>query len=206
MAAPELSRAERIALRISVAQTVLAVVGFLVGIIALYAALNEADAVRKQQQAAVWPYVDVSVTNDNSSDDRFTEVSISNKGIGPARVKTIGVLLDDEPTASWWDLIGKSTELGERDLLLSNADASGRVMTAGESLMLVRIDKTALADDEAGALEVLDQFRSVLTQGRVRMNICYCSVFDDCWKIDTAVAGEPSLVRDCGQNAEGVSF
>lgn len=206
MAASELSRAERIALRISVAQTVLAVVGFLVGIIALYAALNEADAVRKQQQAAVWPYVDVSVTNDNSSDNLFTEVSISNKGIGPARVKAIDVLLDNEPTASWWDLIGKSTELGEEDLLLSNTDASGRVMAAGESLMLVRIDKTALADDEAGALEVLDQFRSVLTQGRVRMSICYCSVFDDCWKIDTAVAGEPSAVRDCGQSAEGVSF
>lgn len=49
-------RMERLALRISVVQTALAVMGFFIGSIALYAALNEADAVRKQQQASVWPY------------------------------------------------------------------------------------------------------------------------------------------------------
>ena len=48
-----LSRIERMTLRMSVIQTVLAVTGFCVALIALYAALNEADAVRKQQQASV---------------------------------------------------------------------------------------------------------------------------------------------------------
>ena len=193
-------------MRISVAQTVLAVVGFLVGLIALYAALNEADAVRKQQQASVWPYVDFSISNSNLQNDQFTEVAISNKGIGPARIKTVNVLLDGAPTANWWDLVGKTAGLGEGDIALSNTDAAGRVMASGESLMLVRVDRNAIPDDEAGALEVRDRFRQALGQDRISMTVCYCSVFDDCWTVDMAVVGEASAVRACGQSAEGVSF
>ena len=90
-----LSRSDRIALRISVAQTALAVVGFLVGLIALYAALNEADAVRKQQQASVWPYLDLAVSNNNVIDNEFTTIAVANKGIGPARIRSIEVQFDD---------------------------------------------------------------------------------------------------------------
>ena len=139
-------------------------------------------------------------------DDQFTEVSISNKGIGPARIKTVSVMLDDEPASNWWDVVGKTAGLGEEGIALSNTDAAGRVMASGESLMLVRVDRNAIPGDEAGALEVRDRFRQALGQDRIRMTVCYCSVFDDCWQVDMAVVGEASAVRACGQNAEGVSF
>ena len=55
----QLTHAERIFVRVALLQTALAVIGIFTGAVALYAALTEADASRKQLQASVWPYVEL---------------------------------------------------------------------------------------------------------------------------------------------------
>lgn len=204
-----LSRSDRIALRISVAQTALAVVGFLVGLIALYAALNEADAVRKQQQASVWPYLDLAVSNNNVIDNEFTTIAVANKGIGPARIRSVEVRLDDAPVSNWWALLGLVGEGDGGSILISNADINGKVLSAGDEVEMMRLDKTALPVQGGEARdysEVLTRLRSAISEGRIRMNICYCSVFDDCWVFDTKRYGEPEAVGACPSQPEGVHF
>lgn len=206
---PALTRSERIALRVSVAQTVLAVVGFLVGLIALYAALNEADAVRKQQQASVWPHLDLAVSNNNVIDNEFTSIAVANKGIGPARIKNVSVWLDDAPVSSWWTLLELVGDIEGAPILISNADINGKVLAAGDEVELMRLDKTALPTAGGAAedySELLARLRGGIAQGRVRMAICYCSVFDDCWMFDTTRYGEPEAVAACKPQAEGVQF
>lgn len=204
-----LSRSDRIALRISVAQTALAVVGFLVGLIALYAALNEADAVRKQQQASVWPYLDLAVSNNNVIDNEFTTIAVANKGIGPARIRSVEVRLDDAPVADWWALLGAVVEGDGGSILISNADINGKVLSAGDEVEMMRLDKVSLpvtGGEPRDYSEVLASLRGAISGGRVRMNICYCSVFDDCWVFDTKRYGEPEAVAACPAQPEGVQF
>ncbi len=206
---PELSQSDRIALRMSAAQTVLAVVGFLVGLIALYAALNEADAVRKQQQASVWPHLDIAVSNNNIIDNEFTTIAVANKGIGPARIRSVEVRLDDAPVSSWWALLGAVGEGDGDAILISNADISGKVLSAGDEVELMRLDKAAIpvtGGEPRDYSEVLAGLRSAIAGGRVRMNICYCSVFDDCWVFDTKRYGDTEAVDACAAQPEGVQF
>ncbi|GJL90803.1 hypothetical protein [Hyphococcus sp.] len=206
---PELSRSDRIALRISVAQTTLAVVGFLVGLIALYAALNEADAVRKQQQASVWPHLDIAVSNNNVIDNEFTTIAVANKGIGPARIRSVEVRLDDAPVSDWWALLGSLGEGDGGSILISNADISGKVLSAGDEVEMMRLDKAEIpvtGGEPRDYSEVLSGLRSAIAGGRVRMTICYCSVFDDCWVFDTKRYGDPEAVSACEAQPDGVQF
>jgi len=207
--APELTRADRIAMRMSAAQTVLAVIGFLVGLIALYAALNEADAVRKQQQASVWPYLDLAVSNNNVLGHEFTTIAVANKGIGPARIRSVDVRLDDAPVSNWWELLERVAESDAGPFLISNADLNNKVLAAGDEVEMMRLDKTALpvsGGEVRDYSEVLASLRSAIDAGRVRMRICYCSVFDDCWVFDTKRYGEPEAVAVCESQPAGEQF
>src|SRR5215510_1732392 len=90
-----LTPAERIFVRISVMQTALAVIGIFTGAVALYATLNESDAVRKQLDASVWPHVETGsdlYTKEavarheefHGSEGPLFRFTVLNSGIGPA--------------------------------------------------------------------------------------------------------------------------
>lgn len=49
-------------------QIVLSVVGVFIAVLALYAAITESEAVRRQTAAAVWPFVQVSIADYDSGD------------------------------------------------------------------------------------------------------------------------------------------
>ncbi|MEO1029724.1 MAG: hypothetical protein AAFX02_11790, partial [Pseudomonadota bacterium] len=76
-------------------------------------ALNEADAVRKQQQAAAWPFVYASTVNNNLPGDESFSVDVANKGLGPAKIVSAVVLINDEPVANWWDAVAAAASVDQ---------------------------------------------------------------------------------------------
>lgn len=192
-----LSRADRIALRISVIQTVLAVTGFVVGAIALYAALNEADAVRKQLQASVWPFVKLQDVNYDAPGDKRFEIMVGNRGIGPARIKTVSVTIDGEPQTNWRDMIRPLADgagFGTTNFLVE-----GTVLAPAEDITMIGLSA------EFSSPELVDAFRELVGSGRVNMEICYCSVFDECWNLN-AREGDTNPVKQCPEPAPESSF
>jgi len=186
--AEKLSRAEKIALRVSVIQTVLAVTGFFIGVIALYAALNEADAVRKQLQASVWPHLRVTDMNRGVPGEERFDIIVSNRGIGPAVVKSVAVTVDGEEMNSWFEVVGSIA--GDRQVGISNNVLGGAVIAANEDIIAVSLEA------KYSTAEATVAFRDLTRSGRANLRICYCSVFDDCWTHD-AYAGETIETKSC---------
>jgi hypothetical protein len=122
---------------------------------------------RSQERAAAWPYLSLSASY---SDKGFSYV-VTNKGMGPALVRDVVVLLEGRPVSGWpgvldelfgpdhtygWDRIGVN-EL--RDVVLS----------AGE-----RVVAFSIPWDE--------KVRPAFANGsRFEVRACYCSVLGDCW-------------------------
>ncbi|MEE2691391.1 MAG: hypothetical protein VX640_07625 [Pseudomonadota bacterium] len=166
----DLTKAERIFVRISVMQTILAVVGLFTGAVALYATLNEADAVRKQQEAAVWPLVQMAISDfDVETKQPILRISARNAGIGPARILAFRVRVDGVAKTTWDDVF--TTLAGSHDNVLKSY-FSGRVVSPGEEVNL------ALARDSV-ARTALDKVYG--GSSRLEWDVCYCSVFDKCW-------------------------
>jgi len=184
----EMTRAERIFVRISVLQTFLAIAGMFTGAIALYAALNEADAVRKQQQAAVWPSIGVTQINYGSPGEERFVINVSNKGIGPARIITAEVTIDGEPVSSWREVLRQFSD--GQPFAMSNFRIGGSVLAPGEEVTAVAVEQ------KYSSKEILSGFRELASSGRANLSICYCSVFDDCWRFD-AVKESTEPIEQC---------
>ena len=185
-----MTRAERIFVRISVIQTILAVTGFFVALVALFAALNEADAVRKQQMASVWPHVTIRDYNYGSAGAERFNVVIGNRGIGPARIMVASLLLDDAIVGSWRELVAPFTEDNVSEAAISTVRISGAVLAPGEDIVAFGVSAQQTSPTLVTAVQSLAQ------SGRVNIEICYCSVFDDCFSLN-AVKETTTPVQKC---------
>lgn len=183
-----LERTEQIALRISVAQTILAVIGFMVGVVALYAAMNEADSVRKQQQASVWPHIRIRDMNIGVVGQERFDVIVGNRGIGPAVVKYVSAVIDGEEKLSWYDIV--KPLVGERRFGMSHESITGAVIAPNEDITIVSVEA------QYSSPEVVTAFRDLVRSERANLFICYCSVFDECRRVD-AKANETVEVDQC---------
>lgn len=152
--------------------------------------------------ASSWPYVQYS--SGNLTDQGVAQVSLSltNSGVGPARIERVEIRYDDRPIASSKDLMEAccvrepaDRAALERQIGAANLDngvvtvgIEGRILAAHEEVELLRLRRTSA---NAAVWERLDRAR-----WQIKPRICYCSVFDECW-IAQPRPQKPARVAQC---------
>ena len=165
----KLTHAERIFVRINVAQTVLAVAGLFTGAIALYAAVTESEAVRRQTAAAVWPYVQLMTWDSTDPGAEYFRISMTNAGVGPARIEAVRLNLEGQVATTWVEALTRLT--GGDVPRFSQMAVVGRVLSPTETVNLMETNEPKLA------LKLHD----IVVRGAGSLEYCYCSIFEDCW-------------------------
>lgn len=173
---------ERLFARIAILQTFVSVMALVVAVAALYAALVESNAVRKQLDATVWPHVLIGPSFTRGPDG-MPQVSLValNSGIGPARIRHFQVTVDGQPVRTWsqmFDALEMSLPEG-----YVQSQLTGRVLQSGE-----RLEVLTVGGESAVALRGVAE--------RVTWDLCYCSVFDECYTVHNR-AMEPASVARC---------
>ena len=165
---------------------VIAVCALLVSSMATAASLWQSRVVAQQLASQVWPYVAFQ-TSYNKND---VQLSISNEGLGPARVRWIRVLIDGKVqhtlVGALRYLAGKEPELGG-----SFSDFTpGHVIRVGGGSTLFRItSKPAIA-------LIIKNYRRMLIEA------CYCPIIEgNCWITRSggqeSVSSDPHTVASC---------
>jgi hypothetical protein len=149
-----------------------------IGVSALFVSLYETHLVRAHQRVSVWPHLQGGIAWDG---DTF-RVLMVNSGIGPARVEGIRVRVDGIPVPHWTAFF---QEAGIATAPFMVHQISGRVLTAGETVDVL------LLSDPTMAAAAHDRW------GAARIEVCYCSVFDECWILDTEPGIPHREVRAC---------
>jgi len=182
----ELASTERLFLRLTFWQTLLSVVGVFIAVVALYAALSESAAVRQQTAAAVWPFVQLSIEDSDSGDAAEFTMSFTNAGVGPAKMRTMRLIVGGEPTRDWADAI---TRLGGRLTSSVNRNfISNRVLSPDEKVDSIHTNDAELAR----------KFQAVMGNPENYVTFCYCSIFDECWVADSRKdLQNPEMVEQC---------
>lgn len=200
------AKQSRLLVRLSILQLIPAVVGIFIATLALYAALNESDAVRKQQQAAVWPHMQVDLTNITTNDTTGIIIGVSNRGIGPARVRSANILLDGEQMVSWQELFLELQPEASGFFPRNDSRVGHTVLVPGSNVEVVKVSTEffdlydiasldGISTPEETASLVLS-LREAFREDRVEMQLCYCSVFDDCWLVSSANR-DPQPMETC---------
>jgi hypothetical protein len=96
----------------------------LVGLCALCVSAYTAYVQRQQVRAAVWPILEFD--SSNAPDIHFT---LANKGVGPAIIRHVTVMVDGQPVRNWKEALEKM--LGPGEHLFSESDMSFHVLGRG---------------------------------------------------------------------------
>ena len=181
-----LAHTEQIFVRLTFWQTALSVVGVFIAVVALYAALTESAAVRQQTAAAVWPFVQLSIEDNDSGESAEFTMSFRNAGVGPAKMRAMRLVIEGEPIRDWADAVthlgGQLTDNINRNFI------SSRVLSPDE-----KVDTFHTNDPELAR-----KFQAVMDNPESYLTFCYCSIFDECWLADSRQdLQNPEAVEEC---------
>jgi len=141
---------------------------------------------RQQVRAAVWPILEFD--SSNTPDIHFT---LANKGVGPAIIRHVIVMVDGQPVRNWREAVERILGPG---YLASESDMSFHVFAAGESRTVFTPrdpENNPLNFDKSNPLWVKMNKERL----RVSVEICYCSTLGECWTL-RASGLEPSTTTE----------
>ena len=150
------------------------VIATFIALLAVCVAGYTAYMQRQQVRAAVWPILEFDSSN------RPIRFTLANKGVGPAIIKHVILMVDEQPVKNWAEVLEKI--LGPGYHPGEESDMSGRVFAAGESMNVFT------PHDEAQNPIPFDKSNPLWTKldtgrGHVTVEICYCSTLGECWTL-----------------------
>ena len=163
-----------------------------IGLCALCVGGYTAYMQRQQVRAQVWPILQFDSSNGP------IRLSLSNKGVGPAIIKHVLVLVDGEPECNWTDVLNKLLGPPPAGTVhhYSESDMNSRVLSGNESL-----DIMTPQDDNQNPIKFdrSDPLWSTLNEERFRVSveICYCSTLGECWTL--RAGGRGASTTECRQ-------
>ena len=141
--------------------SVSAIIAALIGLLALCVSAYTAYLQRQQVRAQVWPYLEPGMSGSKR------ELLLFNKGVGPAIIEGVQVLVDGKPQRNWKAVFHA---LGlNYDHHIPYSTVSGIVIPANDHIdqvLFPTVEDFNLYAHEAKRLE---------------LRLCYCSSLGDCW-------------------------
>jgi len=150
----------------------------MISFVALGVGIYEAHLERSFHSASVWPRVEVFRSYNSK---RFSYVVI-NSGIGPAIVKSAKVSLNDRYFSNWKEAVTATTQASPAEVFVGNSHISNRVISPDKELDILTISDKALA-------------KLLAQSDNLAIELCYCSVFDECWVTDRN--NKPRPIGNC---------
>lgn len=161
----------------SIVDLSVALSALVLSIVSVAIAIHHGHTMEKLVAANSWPSIEIATSNADDQGQKDLRLVVSNVGIGPARIEKFIVRYDGEPVADARDLLRHCCATAdlpaERQPLLVTSAVLGRVLPAREKINVLHF---RYDDANADIWNRLDAARSHLS-----MQVCYCSVFDECW-------------------------
>ena len=166
---------------------VIAICALFVSSLATAASWWQSRVVATQLSSQVWPYLSIQTSYDSSS----VALTISNEGLGPARVRSVVLSLDGKPHQKLTEILDIIAPAQRRNLRGQFTDvARSSVIRVGGTVTLFRIG------DRAVMSALLRNYK------RMDLAVCYCPIISgDCWFVRKSGAddgdGDPQSVAEC---------
>ena len=142
-----------------------------VSVFALALGAWQTRLMQSQARASVWPHLEIGYTYNSNADENGFLWRIDNNGVGPARIETVALSLDGKPMTNWREVLRALGFKGE--MRVSTTSLAGEVIPPSLNRETA-IDTIRINQRDAASL-----FKEAVP--RFKMDICYCSVYDDCW-------------------------
>jgi hypothetical protein len=135
---------------------------------------SQTELMQTQSRASVWPYVSIGENDTRTEGKEAFTWRVDNNGVGPAKINSVVVMLDDKPYKNWNDIF--HTLLPEEKTFRSSQTSINGVvlppsLNRETTIELIKLETPSFAK----------AFLTAQEKKRFQMEICYCSVYDECW-------------------------
>ena len=138
-----------------------------------------ADANARLVETNSWPFISYTTSNANDSAHSIT-MGFANDGVGPAKVEAVEVIWNGVAYRDAIEFLRACCGyVHAKDDGLQWSLPTG-VLRAGQDVQFLTLPKKPSNMDAWTALDKARVSRAL------SINVCYCSVFDECWKDDIA--------------------
>ena len=168
-----------------------------VSLVSLWLALHSAHSMEKLVAANSYPYVETGRSNRTLERDpetgKFPQVIdyvLINNGVGPARIEWVQLDFKGKAMANLAELLDACCRQPRYDTVGLNhrGVVSGSLIPQGRELHTFTWDTPRDANPAFEALHA--------QMNDIRVSVCYCSVFDECYK-RTWASSKPEPVEQC---------
>ena len=140
-----------------------------------------ADANARLVEANSWPYLGYDTDNALGPKENTIDMKITNNGVGPAKIESVELKWNGRAQRNPGDFLraccGYAPDPAHHRLRTSGSIA-GNVLRAGETIAFVTLFRMEGADP------VWERLNHARDSSALSVNVCYCSVFDECWVED----------------------
>ena len=142
-----------------------------VSVFALALGAYQTRLMQSQARASVWPYLSIGYSYTSNVDKDAFIWTVNNNGVGPAKVESVTLTLDGKPMKRWEEVL---VALG-----VATTPSTAMSSIGGEVIPPNTNRETTIAPIKVHEREAARLFKAA--EKRFRMDVCYCSVYDDCW-------------------------
>jgi len=142
-----------------------------VSVFALALGAYQTRLMQSQARASVWPYLSIGYSYTSNVDRDAFIWTVNNNGVGPAKVESVVLMLDDKPMKRWDDVLAA--------LGVTTTPSTATSSVGGEVIPPNTNRETTIAPIKVHERETARLFKAA--EKRFRMDVCYCSVYDECW-------------------------
>ena len=172
-------------------ESFIALAALIVSISAVVVGLYEASLQREHDRAEVWPHAEIQVFTKPTG----ASLALENTGIGPAIIQSVVVAVDGHLQRDWREAL--HTLNGVEPAPFGNFSAVQHGLRPGERLVLLDLPVADLPRDF---------WKSI---ARVAVRICYASVFDEHWIVESKALGGVVTWREiarCPAQSDSAEF
>jgi hypothetical protein len=144
-----------------------------VSALALALGAYQTRLMQTQARASVWPFVVLGYNFNDGGPQGGFELHVENNGVGPAILRSVLVRFDGKPVRHWKEVFAQ---------IVPGGGTTMKGLLTG--LHAVVIPPSTNRDTAVAAFRISDPDKAKLVLAavdRLSVDICYCSIYDDCW-------------------------
>lgn len=145
----------------------------------------------KLVQANSLPYLELGFSNATPTGEPHKRFFATNSGVGPAKIQSVEIRVQGRSVTNPGELF-RACCGGPIKTGLITSTLLGRMLRAGDNI--IYLDFGAGSDTHTDR-----EFMTAFREDRITVDLCYCSVFDDCWTQSSKqnAAASPKPVKVC---------
>ena len=154
-----------------------------------------ADANTRMVEASSWPFIQFTTHNVDEHGNPKIRFVLDNVGVGPARIETFELWWNGQAMSSPGALIIACCAVSPEERAETATTARFSVGLVAPSILRAASQTEFFALDRGpGDKDLWSRFNA--ERDKVTVRVCYCSVFDECWR-GSGITNHPQRVAAC---------